>query len=519
MSGEEKEDSPVTGETVAKGNEDTGATADEAPADEEAGNNKRKAEEMESETAADHKESTPGEDGVQQDEQATKKQKISADDTAKPDEEKKDDGTAGADDEAMDVDQTAAEEDTENRPVTQGKQPPRNMGAIGSVNEENEKDEHAEPDSAAKRPAEPAATSAKGSPYDELKYTMITNDGKPESLIKLVALKSLFSKQLPKMPRAYIARLIFDRRHVSLAILNDNPATKDTDEEVIGAICYRPFYDMRFAEIAFCAVNASHQVKGYGTKLMNLVKKEGARTGIEYFITYADNYAIGYFKKQGFTKNIAMPKGRYQGLIKDYDGGTMMECYVHPSIDFTRIPEMLAAQREFILSRIRLKAQSTKVYDPLPKDWKPDLEGVSRGSEAAARALAIPGMVEAGWTVTDLLSATGQGKDLDRAKNALKSELLGIVRKVEEQQFSWPFREPVDTNEVKDYLDIIKEPIDLSTIDKRIRKGDHYKSKKMLYADLMLMVNNCKLYNDEASTYMQCAKNLENYLKAMFANV
>jgi hypothetical protein len=52
---------------------------------------------------------------------------------------------------------------------------------------------------------------------------------------------------------------------------------------------------------------------------------------------------------------------------------------------------MLEAQREFILSRIRLKAQSTKVYDPLPKDWSPNVEGVSRVNEAAARALAIPG--------------------------------------------------------------------------------------------------------------------------------
>lgn len=75
----------------------------------------------------------------------------------------------------------------------------------------------------------------------------------------------------------------------------------------------------------------------------------------------------------------------------------------------------------------------------------------------------------------------------------------------------------MDTNEVKDYLEIIKEPIDLMTIDKRIRKGDHYKSKKMLYADLMLMVNNCKLYNDETSTYTQCALNLERYLKTLFA--
>lgn len=326
------------------------------------------------------------------------------------------------------------------------------------------------------------SSQSKKNPYDMLRWTIVKNDGRPESLIKLVALKSLFAKQLPKMPKAYIARLVFERRHVSLVILNDDPKVKDTDKEVIGAICYRPFPEMRFAEIAFCAVNSDHQVKvrskmrcwillfchvtpatthiicnkltpshhqGYGTKLMNLVKKEGARTGIEYFITYADNYAIGYFKKQGFSKTVSMPKGRYHGLIKDYDGGTMMECYVHPSIDFTRIPEMLAAQRKFILSRIRLKANSTRVYDPLPKGFSPNLEGVSRANETAARAMAIPGMMEAGWTMADLIAATGQGKDADRAKNALKSEMLNIVRKVEEQQFAWPFREPVDINEVK----------------------------------------------------------------------
>lgn len=101
----------------------------------------------------------------------------------------------------------------------------------------------------------------KKNPYDQLRWTIVKNDGKPESLIKLVALKSLFAKQLPKMPRAYIARLVFDRRHVSLVILSDDPKVKDTDKEVIGSICYRPFPEMRFAEIAFCAVNSDHQVK------------------------------------------------------------------------------------------------------------------------------------------------------------------------------------------------------------------------------------------------------------------
>ena len=196
---------------------------------------------------------------------------------------------------------------------------------------------------------------------------------------------------------------------------------------------------------------------------------------------------------------------------------TMMECYVHPSIDFTRVPEMIKAQRDFLLSRIQTVAKSHRViYAPLPQGWKPDLDGVSRVNESAARAYQIPGVAEAGWTMADLQAATGGAKDGDRKGNQLKSELLGLLRKTEEQQFAWPFREPVDTVEVKDYLDIIKDPIDLSTMEKRIRKGDWYRSKQMLYADMIRMVNNCKLYNDSSSPYYECAVSLEKFLSQIF---
>jgi len=35
---------------------------------------------------------------------------------------------------------------------------------------------------------------------------------------------------------------------------------------------------------------------------MCLLKQHAVTEGVEFFITYADNYAIGYFKKQGFTR-------------------------------------------------------------------------------------------------------------------------------------------------------------------------------------------------------------------------
>lgn len=49
-------------------------------------------------------------------------------------------------------------------------------------------------------------------------------------------------------------------------------------------------------------MTTSEQVKGYGTRLMNKLKDHAYEQNIHYFLTYADNNAIEYFRKQGFQK-------------------------------------------------------------------------------------------------------------------------------------------------------------------------------------------------------------------------
>lgn len=54
------------------------------------------------------------------------------------------------------------------------------------------------------------------------------------------------------------------------------------------------------------------------------------------------------------------------GYIKDYDGGTLMECLLDEKIPFARIPPMIRAQRAALDARIRGLSQSHVVYAGLP---------------------------------------------------------------------------------------------------------------------------------------------------------
>jgi histone acetyltransferase len=48
-----------------------------------------------------------------------------------------------------------------------------------------------------------------------------------------------------------------------------------------------------------------------------------------------------------------MPKERWVGFIKDYDGGTLMECYIHPGMNYLDVNNTINKQRKFILERLQ----------------------------------------------------------------------------------------------------------------------------------------------------------------------
>ncbi|ELU38441.1 MFS amino acid permease [Rhizoctonia solani AG-1 IA] len=197
-----------------------------------------------------------------------------------------------------------------------------------------------------------------------IRFEVVTNDGSPTSMILLTGLKTLFQKQLPKMPREYIARLVYDRSSRGMAIIKRGL-------RVVGGITFRPFPQRGFAEIVFFAISSVHQVAGFGAHLMNKFKmyiREHMPT-IHHFLTYADNFAIGYFKKQGFTKEITLPRSVWMGYIKDYEGGTIMQA---------------------IIDKIKAKSKAHVVH--------PGLAQFKNGTATIVDYRDVPGLKESGWT-------------------------------------------------------------------------------------------------------------------------
>ncbi|KJP89567.1 hypothetical protein AK88_00778 [Plasmodium fragile] len=320
-------------------------------------------------------------------------------------------------------------------------------------------------------------------------FECITNDREPDHLIKLITLKNIFSRQLPKMPREYIVRLVFDRNHYTFCLLKKNT--------VIGGVCFRPYFEQRFAEIAFLAVTSTEQVKGYGTRLMNHLKEHVKKFGIEYFLTYADNFAIGYFRKQGFSQKISMPKERWFGYIKDYDGGTLMECYIFPNINYLRLSEMLYEQKKTVKKAIHfIKPQI--VFKGL------NVFVQNKGVNSAIHPSNIPGLLEVGWKKeVKYFPKKAQNKEVQ-----LKDQIISVLDFLEKQQSAWPFLKPVSLSEAPDYYDIIKEPTDILTMRRKARHGE-YKTKEDFGIELKRMFDNCRLYNAPTTIYFKYANELQ----------
>ncbi|XP_044750210.1 histone acetyltransferase KAT2A isoform X2 [Coccinella septempunctata] len=323
-----------------------------------------------------------------------------------------------------------------------------------------------------------------------------------QTMIWLIGLQNVFSHQLPRMPIEYISQLLFDPKHRTLALIKEN--------HLIGGICFRMFETQGFTEIVFCAVTNREQIKGYGTHLMNHLKDYHIRKGVLHFLTFADQNAIGYFERQGFSKDIKLSRSFYQGYIKDYEGATLMHCELNPKIIYTEFTATVRKQKKIVKQLIY---QQQRTVSKVHRGLTFFKEGVT-----TLPIESIPGIEETGWRpaarATRLVQQLEESQDIDVLAGMLKI----VLNSVKNHEDAWPFKQPVDRNTVLDYYDLIKYPMDLKTMAERL-KSRYYVSRRLFIADMMRIFTNCKIYNAPDTEYYQCAVNLQQYFQTKMKEI
>ncbi|XP_047488468.1 transcription initiation factor TFIID subunit 1-like isoform X2 [Penaeus chinensis] len=91
-----------------------------------------------------------------------------------------------------------------------------------------------------------------------------------------------------------------------------------------------------------------------------------------------------------------------------------------------------------------------------------------------------------------------------------------VNQKLFSMQESWPFMKPVNKKNVKDYYEIIQNPMDLSTIAKKV-KNHKYHSRAEFMADMELILTNSVRYNGQDSSFTQKAETLLQVCKESLA--
>jgi len=91
---------------------------------------------------------------------------------------------------------------------------------------------------------------------------------------------------------------------------------------------------------------------------------------------------------------------------------------------------------------------------------------------------------------------------------------LNLIQKLKKHPKSDPFLEPVDVVGLglDDYYTIVKEPMDLSTVENKL-KNEEYANANQLIADIRKIWSNAQLYNKKGNLVHQMAVELSGYFE------
>jgi len=81
-----------------------------------------------------------------------------------------------------------------------------------------------------------------------------------------------------------------------------------------------------------------------------------------------------------------------------------------------------------------------------------------------------------------------------------------------------PFLLPVSTDDEPPYYDVIKRPMDLSTMESKL-EADAYATPEDFIRDARLMLQNCYHYYEEEHPFVKSSESLERFMWQMIKSV
>lgn len=105
-----------------------------------------------------------------------------------------------------------------------------------------------------------------------------------------------------------------------------------------------------------------------------------------------------------------------------------------------------------------------------------------------------------------------------RTTNQLQFLLKTVMRQVLKHSFAWPFAKPVDAAKLRipDYYEIIKQPMDLGTIRKKLEHNDYQNAKECI-TEFRLVFNNAYQYNKPGEDVVVMAETVEKFFNEKIA--
>ncbi|XP_042580718.1 bromodomain-containing protein 3 isoform X10 [Cyprinus carpio] len=115
-----------------------------------------------------------------------------------------------------------------------------------------------------------------------------------------------------------------------------------------------------------------------------------------------------------------------------------------------------------------------------------------------------------------------QGNKKNKLNDHLKycDTILKEMLSKKHAAYAWPFYKPVDAEalELHDYHEIIKQPMDLSTVKKKMDNRE-YQDAQSFAADIRLMFSNCYKYNPPDHEVVAMARKLQDVFEMKFAKM